>query len=550
LGRVLSKEQTALEASLNALILDVNQNKKDLQILDKNLLDRLTSSTGNLLDDTELMDVLNATKTQSKEVSIKLADAEIKTKEIQEKREQYRPVAIRGSAIYFCMLDMSLVSWMYNSSLDQFLQLFDESIARSEPAQQPSKRVEIIIKFLTFHVYQYVNRGLFEKDKTSFILMCCFKIYVTAGKITNNDVSQFLKAGAAVDAKSERARPFNFITDKAWTNILALSRHCFGQDQVPFFRELPDFMQKNEQQWKQWVDRNDPENFPIPDYQERLTGEKDIGSLLAMCVTRSLREDRAQISTSGFITAILGPEFTKPISYPIERVWMESNKICPVLYLLTPGSDPTSSIEDFAKKKKKFPTSNVSMGEGQERKALKVYQEAIVSGGWVILQNCHLGLGFMNDLLTIIPNASEFERVDLIHEEFRLFITCESRNEFPLGLLQRVIKVTNEPPKGLKAGLLKTFTTLINQDYLDKIEHPAWRSLIFTICFEHSIVQERRKFGPLGWCIPYEYNNSDLNASLTFVEKYLNQLLTAAPQAQVSTLPINCNVIKYMVSEI
>ena len=64
------------------------------------------------------MDVLNATKTQSKEVALKLADAEIKTKEIQEKREQYRPVAIRGSALYFCMLDMSLVSWMYNSSLD------------------------------------------------------------------------------------------------------------------------------------------------------------------------------------------------------------------------------------------------------------------------------------------------------------------------------------------------------------------------------------------------------------------------------------------------
>jgi len=117
----LSKEQAALEQSLNALVLDVNKNKKDLQILDKNLLQKLTSSTGSLLDDTELMDVLNQTKSQSKEVSIKLIDAEIKTKEIQEKREQYRPVAIRGSALYFCMLDMSLVSWMYNSSLEQFL---------------------------------------------------------------------------------------------------------------------------------------------------------------------------------------------------------------------------------------------------------------------------------------------------------------------------------------------------------------------------------------------------------------------------------------------
>jgi dynein heavy chain len=63
LGRVLSKEQKALEESLNTLLADVNFNKKDLQRLDKNLLERLTQSKGNLLDDTELMDVLNLTKT-------------------------------------------------------------------------------------------------------------------------------------------------------------------------------------------------------------------------------------------------------------------------------------------------------------------------------------------------------------------------------------------------------------------------------------------------------------------------------------------------------
>lgn len=67
----------------------------------------------------------------------------------------------------------------------------------------------------------------------------------------------------------------------------------------------------------------------------------------------------------------------------------------------------------------------------------------------------------MNDLLTLIPTDAEPERAETIHPDFRLFITCEKRNEFPLGLLQRVIKVTNEPPKGIKAGLFKTFTTLI-----------------------------------------------------------------------------------------
>jgi dynein heavy chain len=42
-----------------------------------------------------------------------LIDADIKTKEINEKREQYRAVAIRGSALYFTMLEVALINWMY-----------------------------------------------------------------------------------------------------------------------------------------------------------------------------------------------------------------------------------------------------------------------------------------------------------------------------------------------------------------------------------------------------------------------------------------------------
>tara|TARA_B110000503_G_C7159825_1_gene419120 strand:+ start:2044 stop:2262 length:219 start_codon:yes stop_codon:yes gene_type:complete len=72
--------------------------------------------------------------------------------------------------------------------------------------------------------------------------MICFKLLVTAEKISNGDVNIFLKGGASLDIKSERARPFNFITDKAWLNILALSKHHFGSDPLAFFRDLPDSM--------------------------------------------------------------------------------------------------------------------------------------------------------------------------------------------------------------------------------------------------------------------------------------------------------------------
>lgn len=126
--------------------------------------------------------------------------------------------------------------------------------------------MNIIIKYLTFHVYKYINRGLFERDKITYILMICFKILTTAEKLNNADVAIFLKGGASLDIKSERSKPFAWMSDKIWLNVLALSRHHFGGDALAFYRDLPDSMQRNEAQWKQWIDKNDPENYPVPDF--------------------------------------------------------------------------------------------------------------------------------------------------------------------------------------------------------------------------------------------------------------------------------------------
>merc|ERR1719197_1586483 len=202
LGRVLGMEQKSLEESLAALKEEVTNNTKSLQLLDKQLLERLSNSSGNLLEDTELIEVLANTKAKAKEVEGKLAEAAERKIEINEKREQFRPVATRGSIMYFNMTDMTLVAnpitlqpsgWMYNCSLLQFMEQFDVSIIRSEKCQPTSKRVEKIVDYLTYQVYRYMNRGLFERDKMMFKLLFTMKIMVNAGQITGADISMFLK---------------------------------------------------------------------------------------------------------------------------------------------------------------------------------------------------------------------------------------------------------------------------------------------------------------------------------------------------------------------
>jgi dynein heavy chain len=546
LARVIGMEQRSLEEMLEALMEEVTNNVKTLQLLDKQLLDRLSNSTGNLLDDVELIEVLANTKAKAKEVEQKLADAAEKQTEIADKREQYRPVATRGSVMYFCMTDMTLVvnpitsqpsGWMYNCSLLQFLLNFDKSVTQSEKCQPTSKRVDKIIDYLTYQVYRYMNRGLFVRDQMMFKLLFTLNIMKTGGLLTPSDISMFLKGGSALDIKQERQNPFKWMLDKVWLNILAISRHTFGQEQLLFFREIVDFMGRNEASWRKWYDENEPESCPVPDYEERLVMEKTLGNFVRLALVRCVREDRTAISAAQFIDRQLNPKFTAPVTDFIDDIYGESSCRVPVLYLLSAGSDPTSMIGDLAKKKKKFPTDNVSMGEGQEVVAFEKMKNGFLAGTWVILQNCHLGIGFMERQEEILGKTPE------INEDFRLWITCEITPRFPIGLLQMAIKVTLEPPMGLKAGLSRTYSTLVSQEVLDKIDSDKWRILCFVLAFEHSIVQERRKFGPIGWCVPYEYNNSDFEASLSFLERYLSTTVTVGT-------PISWSTVQYMISEV
>jgi dynein heavy chain len=87
-------------------------------------------------------------------------------------------------------------------------------------------------------------------------------------------------------------------------------------------------------------------------------------------------------------------------------------------------------IDELARKKKLPPPTQVSMGEGQEEPAQAQIDAGFISGQWVILSNCHLALEYMS-ILEDVLNPQDIE----IHENFRLWLTCEPSNEFPLGLL-------------------------------------------------------------------------------------------------------------------
>lgn len=167
---------------------EITLNTNTLRQYDKDLLERLSNAEGSLIEDTQLIEVLQTIKTKEKEVNQKLKDADEKKIEIDEKREQFRPVAARGAVLYFCIVEMINVNWMYNTSLQQFLQLFEWSIDHADKAPILKDRVNNIIDTLTYKVYRYISRGLFERDKVTFKLMISMKILIKEGILEQKDI--------------------------------------------------------------------------------------------------------------------------------------------------------------------------------------------------------------------------------------------------------------------------------------------------------------------------------------------------------------------------
>ncbi|KAL0227411.1 hypothetical protein P9112_014735 [Eukaryota sp. TZLM1-RC] len=452
-----------------------------MQQLEKNLIEKLASAGGNLLDDISLIDMLNKTKSTSEEVSQALKNAVVTEQRINEAREEYRPVATRGSVLYFLVAEMSLVSNMYQCSLNQFLQQFDLGIGRSEDSQVTSKRVSNIVTCLTEVVFNYVARYLFGDHKLLFVLLLALKVDLEAGNISSIEFGALIKGGAALDIKQVRAKPVEWLPDAAWLNIIS-SSHASSA-----LSSLPDSFANSPEIWNTWFEHESPETLTLPEP----FASANLSVFNKLLLVRSLREDRAMLVAQDYIKNVLGPRFVESASSTIESTFAESTCSTPLIYLLSLGADPSSDIDSFAKKEKTV-LHQVSMGQGQDEPARKYIAQAKKNGEWVLLQNCHLSLEFMSEIEVAFSTPD-----DSVHSDFRLWITTEPHLKFPIGLLQLAIKVAAEAPQGMKAGLKRTYNW-VNQDLLDQVDKPEWKPLLYALTFLHSIEQERRRFGTFG----------------------------------------------------
>jgi len=109
------------------------------------------------------------------------------------------------------------------------------------------------------------------------------------------------------------------------------------------------------------------------------------------------------------------------------------------------------------------------------------------------------------------------------HADFRLWLTSCPSPKFPVSILQNSVKMTLEPPSGLRANLLQTYSLIDNKQLNDCKMPVAYKKLLFAFSFFHALVQDRRKFGPIGWNISYAFMQEEYEVCSRQLKIFLDE---------------------------
>ena len=251
---------------------------------------------------------------------------------------------------------------------------------------------------------------MFEKHKLLYSFLITIQIELDKQMIDYNQIEFFLKGNISLDKiLTIKSKPiFDWLTNDTWHHCLLLSKR-FPEK----FENLLKNLQENNLQWKQWIEHDQPENHFLPEpFDELLNDFEKLMLLRCFC------QNRIIFAINNYVTKIMGEKYIIPPTIQFDWIFEQSKSQTPVIFVLSTGSDPTNDIQKLAERKnqktdrliRKITPENgtgieeqkslriLAMGQGQEKLALQALHTAQQQGTWLLLQNCHLLLPFLNEL--------------------------------------------------------------------------------------------------------------------------------------------------------
>ena len=450
---ILVKEEEPKDEDEKIRMIQENAESRELK---KKLEDEILSSlskadSAKLLDDEILIKNLTESKSKSEEMENKISASKSTEDRINATRNIYEPVANCASNLYFTVLQLNKLDPMYQFSLDFYLRIFRNAIkiAEKPPQKNPLKRVGFLLESFKKLIYYEINRSIFVKHKLLFALMITLAQLKT-NNLLNLEEFQFFTTGVSSNPINDKDFPnpsTDDFSEKIWENILHLSN-------IQKFNGIVKNIIKNKGLWLGFmkdIETGAAKKAPNP--------YNNLQNFSYLLLTKCLKPEFLIRNIKEFIQIELGDSFIENPIISLDSSYKESSNQIPLIFLLSPGDDPQDELKKFAQDKSRI-LIPLSLGKGQGENAENNIKDAVKNGYWILLQNCHLALSWLPRLEVLAEEIALDAERKKVHSEFRLWLTSFSNENFSRYLLQESVKITKDPPKGIKSNLMQLYSNM------------------------------------------------------------------------------------------
>ncbi|XP_007951321.1 cytoplasmic dynein 1 heavy chain 1 [Orycteropus afer afer] len=537
LNEVLKAERPDVDEKRSDLLKLQGEFQLRLRQLEKSLLQALNEVKGRILDDDTIITTLENLKREAAEVTRKVEETDIVMQEVETVSQQYLPLSTACSSIYFTMESLKQIHFLYQYSLQFFLDIYHNVLYENPNLKgitDHTQRLSIITKDLFQVAFNRVARGMLHQDHITFaMLLARIKLKGTIGEPAYDaEFQHFLRGKEMVLSAGSTPKIAGLTIEQAEA---AMRLSC-----LPAFKDLIGKVQADEQ-FGIWLDSSSPEQT-VPYLWSEDAPATPIGQAIhRLLLIQAFRPDRLLAMAHTFVSTNLGESFMSIMEQPLDLTHIVDTEVkpnTPVLMCSVPGYDASGHVEDLAAEQNTQITS-IAIGSAEGfNQADKAINTAVKSGRWVMLKNVHLAPGWLMQLEKKLHSLQP-------HACFRLFLTMEINPKVPVNLLRAGRIFVFEPPPGVKANMLRTFSS-IPVSRICKSPNERAR-LYFLLAWFHAIIQERLRYAPLGWSKKYEFGESDLRSACDTVDTWLDD--TAKGRQNISPDKIPWSALKTLMAQ-
>jgi len=511
----VQQERPKLLQQQSAVWKDKGCMSAELSRLEDRLLSLVASAKGELVANEDLIETLGKTQEVVAAIEADAATSERTQRELDESLEVYRPAARRAVLVFSVVKSLAAVDNMYQYSLAWLKSGYQRAVQQNMEGGggDAEERVVRLQEMITLWAHKSVSRGVFKRHCLLFPTNLAIRVaqsdtsLAAEKRLRSEELSVLLAGPFTAEVTDNRARAW--LPDAAWAACCGLAQTLAA------FATLPGSLQDCAEQWSAWVRDESPEEKPLPRGWEALTLFQKVLLVKILCPHRT---PAALIRWS---SAVLGGLLVEPAAHDVADSFAYSSPDVPIFFLLSPGADPpTLDVLSLGRAHSKTEANGklsvISMGQGQEPEAERALDGMAAKGGWVVLQNLDVVPEWLPKLMAVLESSWHNA-----HPEFRVFLTSKPSKYVPVDVLQASIKLTNEPPHGLKHNVLRALQAARGAM---AVEGPQQlKTVVFALCVFHAMVCERRKFGARGWNqSDLQFNQSDLQSSVAVARRLLS----------------------------